>query len=270
MSRRNDIPPRTYRLEFVNEDTRHKRRLRLTRARLIVLTAAVVAVMFVVGAALVTLTPIKRIMPWSVDSDMRSKYVEMSLKMDSINSASRMNDAYLANVLSILGESAESSVPDSVKLVENLPLDSLMSASEEERQFVNRYKENEQFNLSVLSPIAADAMVFYPPVTGAIISHDKKAINQVKVNTIGATPVSSVYKGTVVDCHYDSNGYVVLIQHPNNFISEYTGLTDLFTEKGKKVNAGTKIGMANTSRYPLYFELWHNGTPIDPENHIKF
>lgn len=209
-------------------------------------------------------------MPGAVERDMHSEYISLYLKIDSLSAVSRRNSAFVNNILVGLGSDIIDSTASFAETLEPIPLDSLSQASEQEKIFVDKYMENERFKLSVLSPIAAEAMAFYPPVRDALLSRTSDDAPAVKLTTIGNTPVSAVYRGTVMSCTFDASGYQVIIQHPSDFISLYTGLTDVFVKKGMKVDAGTRIGMANTSRYPLFFELWHSGTPVKPENHIKF
>ena len=40
--------------------------------------------------------------------------------------------------------------------------------------------------------------------------------------------------------------------------------------KGEKVMAGSRIGVAQQDCGPLAIELWHNGTPLPPEQYIIF
>ncbi|MBA7589256.1 Murein DD-endopeptidase MepM [subsurface metagenome] len=71
-------------------------------------------------------------------------------------------------------------------------------------------------------------------------------------------------------------GYVIEIQHGNNIISVYKHNAELLKDIGTVVRAGETIsiignsGELYTSGPHLHFELWHNGTPIDPEQYIIF
>jgi murein DD-endopeptidase MepM/ murein hydrolase activator NlpD len=61
-----------------------------------------------------------------------------------------------------------------------------------------------------------------------------------------------------------------VIQHPNEFISIYSGLSEIFVSNGDKINTGTRIGIAEAGKFELKFELWHNGTALDPRQYINF
>ncbi len=89
-------------------------------------------------------------------------------------------------------------------------------------------------------------------------------------------PVSSIYNGSVVDCYYTvGQGYTYIIQHPNGFMSKYSGLGSAFADKGQHVDTGSAIGLtgnsANSTQNLVTFELWNKGTPAQsPGNTYRF
>ena len=70
-------------------------------------------------------------------------------------------------------------------------------------------------------------------------------------------------------------GYVIYIQHENDLISVYKHNSVLLKKTGNVVKAGDAIAIIGnsgelTTGPHLHFELWHNGTPIDPQTYIVF
>ena len=68
---------------------------------------------------------------------------------------------------------------------------------------------------------------------------------------------------------------VIQIQHDNNLVSIYKHNSELLKKIGNHVIAGEAIAIIGnsgelTSGPHLHFELWHNGTPINPEDYIAF
>lgn len=134
---------------------------------------------------------------------------------------------------------------------------------------MSRYEEEERFNLSVLAPIAAEGMIFASPVpsTATVESLASGGVSAVQAAVL---PVSAVYRGTVTGIYYDNDGRaVVTVQHPNDFVSVYSGLTDVFVNKGAKVAASQRIGHTAAGRR-LVFELWHNGALLAPGDYVAF
>jgi murein DD-endopeptidase MepM/ murein hydrolase activator NlpD len=70
-------------------------------------------------------------------------------------------------------------------------------------------------------------------------------------------------------------GYSIFIQHESNIISVYKHNAELLKAVGDKVKSGDVIAiMGNSGELTtgphLHFELWHNGTALDPETYIDF
>ena len=179
----------------------------------------------------------RQLLPLDLGDDLRKQYLETALRLDSLEYKSRINDAYITNIVSVMNDNLPSDSAIILATEKILASDSLLMATEAERQFVRSYEEEERFNLSVLSPIAAEGMFFTSPVI---------AVNPQPDGTTS-----------------------VILQHPNDFISIYSGLDDVFVGKGKKVAAGQRIGHSQ-GKTPVVFELWHNGTALNPEDYISF
>jgi len=70
-------------------------------------------------------------------------------------------------------------------------------------------------------------------------------------------------------------GYVLIVQHSNQFISAYKHNSDLLKKQGEIVKSGEPVAIIGntgelTSGPHLHFELWYDGFPVNPENYIDF
>ena len=90
-------------------------------------------------------------------------------------------------------------------------------------------------------------------------------------------PVPRVNHGTIVIyTGYDTElGNVITLQHRNGFLSVYKHNHALLKEIGEHVVAGEAIALVgNTGELStgphLHFELWHQGTSVNPEEYIAF
>jgi murein DD-endopeptidase MepM/ murein hydrolase activator NlpD len=88
--------------------------------------------------------------------------------------------------------------------------------------------------------------------------------------------VKSTLDGTVVFAGWTSEtGHVIQIMHGNNLLSIYKHNAVLLKKEGQKVNAGEPIaitgnsGELSTSPH-LHFEIWFDGKPINPQDHMVF
>ena len=266
--------PRRYRLDFIAENTFNRVwTIRFSRARLIVVStmsvAAVAALMFVI----IFFTPVRKLLPGRLEGDLRSRYVDMAMRLDSLELRSIANDRYMTNLRNILsGETDSAEVTDAVrKEISKTKADSLLAPSEAERQFVQLYEASDRFNLSVLTPIVAEGMAFYSPAPEALV----EAVSNDNATSVSFTqadllPVSATYRGTVVSVYNNAEGLkTVIVQHPNDFISLYSGLSECFTKPGARLLAGERIGHSGKGN-TYTFELWHSGSATDPSDYVGF
>ena len=87
-------------------------------------------------------------------------------------------------------------------------------------------------------------------------------------------PISSIQEGRVVIAGPDIPGYgnLVMISHPNGFLSLYAHCKDIFVEKGDVISRGTviaNVGSSEASSPMLRFQLRKNGSPVKTSG-IKF
>lgn len=260
-----------YRLQLI-DDTRMSTvwSIHGRRSRLILLAVILFFIITFVGAALIGVTPLRTILPGYLKRSQRSDVMLMHTRLDSLSSIAAVNNMYLDNMVAILTDdinidSITAAYNDSLSRLQ-LPVDSLLTSSDAEREFVRRYEQDERFNVSVLSPVAADGMVFYPPVN-APVRTSAEASGRLSLYLRAESPVSAIYRGTVIDAHYEpGTGHIIVIQHPHDFISVYRGMSNIMVETGSKVNTGSRIGLstADSEQHPLLFDMWFNGSRINP------
>lgn len=248
---------RRWRVEIINENTLSRIwSLRLTGLKAWIFGGTLLAAIASLIAVIIIFTPVRAILSGELPGKMRDRYIDMALRIDSISERARIGETYSMNIMSILTDSinADSLRAEASKLAEENPtVDSLLPASEREKQFIKQFEARERYNLSVLSPIAAEGMIFEPPTS----TED------------GSGNVSAIYRGTVISVENLPGGRSnITVQHPNDFISIYRNMSDTYVDKGAKVAANQRIGYSTTDA-PMLFELWHSGTLLDAGEYIK-
>lgn len=271
------VRPR-YRLQLIN-DSRMSMIWSFSGSRSRLLLAAIVLffVVTIAGAALIGVTPLRTLLPGYLKRSQRYEMFEMSTRLDSLSRLAAVNNMYLDNMVAIINDevdldSIQRAYNDSINRLQ-LPVDSLLTTSSAEREFVRRYEQRERFNVSVLSPVAAEGMVFYPPVTSTA-AQSSESSGRITYQLPPSSPVSAIYRGTVIDSYYvPGQGYSMVIQHPHDFISRYTGIATPMAERGAKVNTGSRIGLSSSlrdnDRPPVTFEMWYNGSQLNPSGYIN-
>ena len=269
--------PSRYRLQLINDS--HMSTLWSVsggRGRMLLLAIILFFIITISGAALLGMTPLRTILPGYLKRSQRHEMTDMSARVDSLSRLAAVNNRYLDNLVAILNDeididSIRQAYTDSINRL-HLPVDSLSGTSNAEREFARRYEQRERFNVSVLSPVVAEGMVFYPAVKSPITTASEPS-GRVSYQLSPSSPVSAIYRGTVIDSHYvPGEGYTMVIQHPHDFISRYTGIAEPMVGQGAKVNTGARIGLSSNTRAddrpPLTLEMWFNGSQLDPTEYI--
>ena len=121
-------------------------------------------------------------------------------------------------------------------------------------------------------------IVFFSPLTGNVSQdfdmNEKHYALDIVAQT--GTPVKAIADGTVILAEWTAEtGYVITIQHPNEFISVYKHNGTLLKQQGDIVKSGEAIASVGstgelTTGPHLHFELWNNGFPVNPTDYIDF
>jgi septal ring factor EnvC (AmiA/AmiB activator) len=83
-------------------------------------------------------------------------------------------------------------------------------------------------------------------------------------------PVRALYSGKVIFADWLTGyGLLIIVQHDNHYMSLYGRNQSLYKKEGETVNAGEMLStIGNSGGYSgsgLYFEIRHDGHPVNPE-----
>ncbi|MCM1004690.1 MAG: M23 family metallopeptidase [Prevotella sp.] len=249
--------------------------IRISRLRLVITCVCVCALCMGIGVMFVYLSPVKRQMPGYMSGTERREAGEAIARLDTLSLVVASNQVYLNNVLKLLDTEREptDSAHASVRLAP-LPLDSLKTASPAEREFVAQMSEREKYNLNVLTPVAADAVIFEDPSAGGIIVGDSGKSQMLKIIIPYGEGVNAIADGYVIDRTYDAaeGTFSLLIQSKRGFLTRYSRLGSPLVDKGDAIQAGQRITPAPASVSPrnnyIAIEMWREGTPLIPGDYL--
>lgn len=271
--------PSRFRLSFINENRFNTIwTIRFSRFKVIVAIIIILIAITSMVSMLVLFTPLRTLLPGYLKESQRQQVIAGVMRVDSLLTKTDINSSYLANLQRILDAPDDTVNLASCMVIDTMSMsvDSLLPASDMEKQFVRNFEEQEKFNIKVLSPIAAEGLDFFSPVAGTHTTSPKTQ-QPAPVSLICApkTPVTAVLAGTIVDCNKTfGNGNSVIIQHHNGFVSKYSGINTMLVNIGEKVNAGTPIGLtgndSESNSVTITYELWNKGTQLNPWDYIPF
>lgn len=253
-----------YRLVFVNDNTLNTVwTMHLTRAKVWGLSALCVAAIAALVVCVVVWSPASYLLPGYMRPEQRRSAVDNTLRVDSLLAAAEVQNAYLLNIVNLLSEDPDSVGPAAPPEAPAELADTLMTATANERAFVDSWLERERGTLSVLSPIVAEGMLFRSPVVGAALAEG----SETELQAAAGAPVVAIQDGIVVDVRTDAatgRSYVT-VQHSNDFISIVGGLADASVAPGRRVVSGQVMGRTATDGR-LELNVWHQGRrqPLAP------
>ena len=122
---------------------------------------------------------------------------------------------------------------------------------------------------------AGDKPEFRWPARGRVIQGFKPGANDgINIALPEGTSVKAAEGGTVAYAGSDLKGYgnMVLIRHPNGYVSAYANNGSVAVKKGDKISRGQTIATSgqtgNVSSPQLHFELRKGSTPVDPTGYL--
>ena len=240
-----------------------------------------VLLLFILILSLVAYTPVLEFLPgYRTEADRsRESLVQNIIRLDSMERM--MNDmlTYNQNIALIM----EGKTPvvrtlassDSVRTAKVLVMpsgeDSLLRAQMEgDGQYAIAGRNSSR-------RAVREAIELAKPVEGIITDRfDIKDGNfGVRIAAAANDRITAIDNGTVVlSLWTPETGYMVELQHANNLLSVYKGLSQSLMTTGQTIRAGELIGYnaeAENGEVRLFeFELWNNGKPVDPEGYIVF
>lgn len=255
--------------------------IRLTRINIVILTSSLVILVVVGIFALTAFTGIRQLIPGYPDENLRRTIHMNAVRLDSLENEIRMRDQYFQNIRSLV---AGEEPPNPVSIGDtNIEPESFeFSRSMEDSLLRIQIEQEEQYNLLTLSeqrsPTDLAGIHFFAPIRGLVTLPFNASENHFGTDIVAAPNevVKATLDGTVIMAAWTvETGYVIHIQHENNLVSVYKHNSELLKQAGNIVKAGDAIAIIGnsgelTTGPHLHFELWHNGTAIDPQSYIVF
>ncbi len=271
-----------YKLVFLNEDTFEERASFTLRPLTIFVSVGITIILLIVlTTLLIAFTGLREYIPGYSDVKMKRQLFTLMQRSDSMQVALNARDLYIDNIRNIVNgtlknDSTDKKPPASAK-VENV---NSLKKSREDSLLRNEIEGRDKFTLSAITSESSgiSSFLFFPPVKG-MITNRFNAIGKHYGIDIAGNPneaVKATLDGTVILANFTSEtGWVIAIQHSNNFISFYKHNSSLLKKAGDYVKAGDVIAIIGNSGEQstgphLHFELWSNGSPLDPQKYVAF
>lgn len=229
-------------------------------------------------SSLILFTPLNKFLPENIDEGVKNQIKVESIEIDSLTEVVELQNQYIESLKAIMRgdvkiESKDTTASDVLQAIEP---QQFMQKSEEEKEFARRYEEDEMYNLANVNATPS-SINFVRPAKGVITSQFNPAKGHfgIEISALSQASVSAVHQGLVFNTGYDVNtGHYVEIIHPENYISIYKGVGEIYVRTGSFVKTGQVIGSAHknsSGRKPvLHFELWNHNVAQNPLDYMVF
>ena len=268
-----------YKLTITNENTLEEvvgiHVSKLNGVSVLLLT---VTIIFLIAATIIAFTPLRNYLPGYMNSEVREQVVNNALRADSLQKALERHRLYVMNIQDILRGEVKVDTVHSIDSLMVARSEELMERTRQEEEFRKQYEEKERYNLTAANEAIASGIIFHRPTRGMISSVFDANQRHYGID-IAARPDESVLAtldGTVILSTYTAEtGYVIQIQHGQNWVSVYKHCGSLLRKEGDTVKAGEAIALVGntgekTTGPHLHFELWNKGRAVDPSIYIVF
>ena len=270
-----------YKVVISSEDTFEEKfsfKANKINALIIILVYSIILISFTIS--IVFFTQLREIVPGYSSTDLLNRAIYLTKKIDSLEQQIALNNKFYKSIEDVLSGNIDEFVPrDELSVDSSLTNSDFVTVSPNSQDSILRkYVENEdKFNLTNNELIIENKM-FFSPIKGEITQSFNFNENHFAIDIAAdiGTPVKSVLDGKIIFSEWSlETGYVVVIDHGENIISVYKHNSKILKEQNDFVQAGEVIAYSgnqgNLSTGPhLHFELWKNGTPIDPEPLLNF
>jgi len=273
-----------YLLIIRNEENLSERStISFTYTKLIVFSFALFTILLILSLYLASSILSQWYDPRHATLEANKKFIQLSLKLDSLHYEVERKDMFINTFKSILMEDFEGFDSTEMKNPQITqtsytgedvlaPIDSLIR-----RQFEEVGEEYMGINTQPYLQDLQD-IYFFTPISGIITARFDLSQEHYGVDIVAKTdePVKSIADGSVIVADWtQGSGNIIAVQHRGNLISVYKHNAALLKKVGNFVSAGEIIAIiGNTGELTtgphLHFELWYNGNPVNPEDFVSF
>ena len=270
-----------HRFVILNGETfKEKYSFNLSRLNIFVLLGFTLTILIGGTTILIAFSPIREYIPGYTSTSIRRQVVELNNLSDSLSLELEYQNQYLKNIKNIINgkpfeekellDNDRTSTKTKAKF-EKVPEDSTLRSQVEAEEKFNLFDSYDSKN-------SLGDFLFYSPIKGIVTEGFNPKENHFGMDIVAKenSIIKATLAGTVAFSTWTSEtGNVIAILHGNNLFSVYKHNSILLKKEGATVKAGEAIAIiGNSGKWSsgphLHFELWQNGTAINPEQYILF
>ena len=263
------------------EDFSHKATYNFTYARIVLFTMMGLTVVFVLSLYLLNTVLAQWFDPRHAENETRKDLVTMSLSLDSLASELESRDLFIQSIRKALeGETAVDDPATQENLSGNVQLTNSATSSEIDSVFKLQFEtgSGDFLTSKKINNLRLMETYLFSPISGSISQAFDPKNEHYGIDIVAKKdePVKCIADGTVIFASWTQDaGNVITVQHKENLISVYKHNSALTKEVGNFIRAGEILAIiGNTGELTngphLHFELWYNGSAVNPNDFVVF
>lgn len=256
--------------------------IRLTRFNVFIVFGTLSILLVVATIYLIAFTPLREYIPGYADFNTREVLRELMLRTDTLERDLYRKDLFIHSIRQIVeGVEPDDIISPAILSLESFEIDELPKSREDS---IIRAEVENMGNMGTWiyeAPRPSESIhhfFFFPPVKGILTNHFDPANGHFGVDIVADQneTIKATLDGTVIFSTWTINtGYTIGVQHNSNLVSVYKHNSAVLKQEGSFVRAGEVIAIiGETGLYSsgthLHFELWYDGTPVNPIDYIVF
>ena len=270
-----------YKVVVSSEDTfEEKFAFKASKINVFVLMLVYSVILISFTISIVFFTQLRELVPGYSSSDLLSRAIYLTQKTDSLERQIELNNKFYKSIEDVLSGKTDEFIER-----DNIPIDSSLndknlfsiSPNSEDSILRNYVDSQDKFNLTK-NELVIENKMFFSPIKGDITQAFNFEENHFAIDIAAdiGTPVKSILDGKILFSEWSvDTGHVIIVDHGDNIVSVYKHNSKSLKEQNDFVQAGEVIAYSGnqgslSSGPHLHFELWKNGTPIDPEPLLNF
>ena len=266
----------------ISNDKTFEERLSFKASKLVVFLTSLIYTVGLIAAtiALIFFTQLREYVPGYSSLDLLKSSTQLSFKTDSIERIIELNNQYYSSIKKVLIGELDTIAFNRDSLLNEINIEEFstgLTPSKEDSILRKYIEEEDRFNLTS-SQLLIENKILFMPVEGTVTQGFSNKENHLAIDIAveTGTPIKAVSDGRVLFAEWTvETGYVIIIDHGDMLTTVYKHNSSVLKKQNEPVNAGEIVALSGnhgtlTTGPHLHFEIWKNGSPIDPAQLFNF
>lgn len=258
---------------YTDQTNSQSRNLQFTYGKLVLYSTGAFAFVVVLTTTLIFFTSIREQIPGYTDKDLREKQAELVYRVHELEAIAAEQDSFIRALQRVpsLNDSQLATAPRTAPVPAANPqvVQSAVANPVEEVAPITRrvrYAPERQRFLPPIDPKLLRVSAHFQP---------EKGHYGIDLGAPENTYITASSSGKVFQADYSlEHGYIIGIQHAEGFTTYCKHNSRLLARVGQYVRAGYPIAVIGntgerTNGPHLHFELWRDGSPLNPADYIN-